>query len=256
MSGAGVPTTFTTALCMAALWVSSAVAESPDCTDGLQHPDTTNACQREHRHAATYRLEKLEHFVGHHDHGTAFELEGEHGRGNDRLAWNLQGEHGGTGLDGYRGELGWLHAGSTVFDRWIGIRHDGGDGPGRNWVGLGLHGLEPRWFELDATVYLGQGGRSAARLDADYEFVLGQRLILQAELEANAYGQADPQRGLGSGLADVTLGLRLRHEIRPQLAPYVGLETERRLGSTARLARGQGEALADTRWLVGLRLAF
>jgi uncharacterized protein involved in copper resistance len=75
-------------------------------------------------------------------------------------------------------------------------------------------GLAPYWFEVELTGYLGGGGRTALRLETEYELLFTQKLILQPRLEANAYGRDDARRGLGSGLADLTAGLRLRYEIR------------------------------------------
>jgi len=43
------------------------------------------------------------------------------------------------------------------------------------------------------------------------------------EVEINFYGQNDLESGNGSGLADVEFGLRLRYEIKRELAPYIGI---------------------------------
>ena len=47
------------------------------------------------------------------------------------------------------------------------------------------------------------------------------------------YGKSDPVRGIGSGLSDARLGLRLRYEIGRQFAPYIGVVWTRRFGATA-----------------------
>ena len=48
---------------------------------------------------------------------------------------------------------------------------------------------------------------SAARLSAEYELLISQRLVLQPRLELQAFGKADPDNGIGSGLSDLELGL-------------------------------------------------
>ena len=102
----------------------------------------------------------------------------------------------------------------------------------------------------------GEGGRSALRLDAEYELLLTQRLILQPKIETNFYGKADAARGLGSGLSEAAVALRLRYEIRREFAPYVGIERVRRFGGTADLARAANKDTNETRLIAGLRFWF
>ncbi|HET6804322.1 MAG TPA: copper resistance protein B, partial [Frateuria sp.] len=132
----------------------------------------------------------------------------------------------------------------------LGVRTDTGEGPDRQWVAFGIQGLAPYWFELEATGYVGPAGRTAARLRADYELLFTQRLILQPEFELDAYGKADPARGLGSGLADASLGLRLRYELRREVAPYVGGVWIRRFGASA----DQGRGRLEWQWVAGVRI--
>jgi copper resistance protein B len=73
--------------------------------------------------------------------------------------------------------------------------------------------------------------------------------VLQPELELNAYGKADPARGLGSGLSDAALGLRLRYEIQREVAPYVGAVWTRRFGGTA-----DHGSLFEWQWVAGVRI--
>ena len=51
-------------------------------------------------------------------------------------------------------------------------------------------------------------------------------------------------------------GARLRYEFTRRLAPYIGVERERAYGRTADRRRGDGEAVDDTRWVVGVRFWF
>jgi len=117
-------------------------------------------------------------------------------------------------------------------------------------------GLAPYWFELDAAAYLGAGGRTALRFEAEYELLITQRLILQPRIELNAYGKSDPDRGIGSGLSDVAAGLRLRYEITRQFAPYIGVEWVSRYGETKDLLREAGGRGSDTRLVAGVRFWF
>jgi copper resistance protein B len=95
--------------------------------------------------------------------------------------------------------------------------------PNRNWAAISLKGLAPYLFEVDASLFIGQSGRTAARLNAEYELLFTQRLILSPEIEMNFYGKDDPELGIESGLSDISTGLRLRYEIRREFAPYIGI---------------------------------
>ena len=111
-------------------------------------------------------------------------------------------------------------------------------------------------FEVDAALYVGEQGRTAARFSGEYDLLITQRLILQPELELQLYGKDDPENGIGSGLSDVEAALRLRYEIRREFAPYVGLHWERKFGATADLARQEGHDVDDVTLVAGLRVWF
>jgi copper resistance protein B len=153
-------------------------------------------------------------------------------------------------------ELFW----DRIFSRWwslqAGVRHDFGDGPSRNWAAIGVQGLAPNWFEVEATAYVGEQGRTALRFSGEYELLLTQRLVLQPKVELDLYGKDDPSNGIGSGLSESEVGLRLRYEIRRQFAPYVGVVWTRSYGETADLARADGHDDDDVQFVVGLRAWF
>ena len=121
---------------------------------------------------------------------------------------------------------------------------------------LGVQGLAPYFFEVEATAYFGEGGRTAARFSAEYDLLFTQRLVLQPELEFTLHGKSDPERGTGSGFSDAQLALRLRYEIRRELAPYIGVAWVRHFGNTADLLRASGEDDSDVQFLAGVRFWF
>lgn len=87
-----------------------------------------------------------------------------------------------------------------------------------------------------------------------YELLFTQRLILEPELELNVQNRSDRLRGMGTGLTDAELGLRLRYEIRRQFAPYIGVTWSRKFGSTATLARQNGDDRKTLQAVIGLRV--
>jgi copper resistance protein B len=185
-----------------------------------------------------------------------FDLQAWYGRTYNRAVLKAEGDIDSRDVAEARTELLWGHAFATFWDRQVGVRYDSGEGPNRSWLAFGVQGLAPYRFEVDATAYLGDSGRSALRFDGSYELLLTQKLILQPRIEANIYGRRDAERLLGSGLSDVAAGLRLRYEIRREIAPYVGIEWVRRYGETEDLVRAAGEDPNDARIVAGLRFWF
>jgi copper resistance protein B len=179
---------------------------------------------------AMFKLDQLEHAFGEGPDATEWEAEAWIGRDFDKLWLRSEGEHQ-SGTTDARIEAFWNHAFASFWDWQLGVRHDFGSGPQRDWAGFGVQGLAPYWFEIEATAYVGESGRTAFRFRAEYELLLTQRLILQPEVEANLYGRSDPQRNVSDGLSDASLGLRLRYEIRREIAPYVGVVWKYRNGA-------------------------
>jgi copper resistance protein B len=197
-------------------------------------------------------------------------FEWRHGNGEDAFSWDIQGWYGndydklllkseGNVIDSEtdaRTELLW----DRVMSRWwnvqAGIRHDIRPGPSRTWAAFGIQGLAPYWFEVEATAYVGEEGRSAFRLAVDYELLLTQRLILEPEFELQAFGRDDRENLIGAGISSTGLALRLRYEILRELAPYIGVAWTRLHGNTSEIAKTAGTDTSDVQWLAGLRWWF
>ncbi|MCX7514252.1 copper resistance protein B [Frateuria sp. STR12] len=201
-------------------------------------------------------IDQLEAYHGKDGNGQQWDIEGYYGNDYDKLWLRSEGERSGDTLQDASLEALWNHTVATFWSTQLGVRADGGEGPHRQWAAFGIQGLAPYWFELEATGYIGPSGRTAARFRAEYELLFTQRLILQPEFEANAYGSSDRARGLGSGLSDTSLGLRLRYEFHRQFAPYVGVVWTRRWGGTADFARDAGQGRFDRQWVAGVRIWF
>ena len=189
--------------------------------------------------------------------------------GDDAQVWDLQASYGGdysklwfesegerVDDEEGRAELLWDRIVSSRWSVQAGVRQDFSAGPSRTWAALGVQGLAPYFFEVDAALYVGEQGRTAARFSGEYDLLITQRLILRPEVELDVYGKDDPENGIGSGLSSVAVGLRLRYEIRREFAPYVGLQWERRFGATADLVRDRGRDVSDLVLLAGLRAWF
>ena len=143
------------------------------------------------------------------------------------------------------------------FTRWWdlvgGIRQDFRPGDAQTWVAFGVQGLAPYWFTIEATGYVGPSWQTQATLDVEYELLLTNRLILQPRFEVDLSGKSDPERGIGAGLSTTDVGLRLRYELRRELAPYLGISWHRKWLETADLAGAAGESTGGARVVVGVR---
>ncbi len=202
-------------------------------------------------------VDRLERAYG-HDSGnwTTYDVQAWYGRDFNRAVLKAEGQVSRGRLQDARTELLWGHAIAAYWDSQLGLRHDSGGGPDRNWLAFGVQGLAPYWFNVEATGYLGDQGRSALRLSASYELLLTQRVVLQPQVELNAYGKDDPARGIGSGLSDATAGLRLRYDISRQFSPYIGVEWSGRFGRTGDMARAAGERRDTTDFVAGVHFWF
>lgn len=187
---------------------------------------------------------------------TAYDLQGRFGRDFDYLVVKAEGEVAKGQLHDSRTELFWAHAVAAYWDTQLGVRLDKGEGKSRQWLAAGVQGLAPYWFELGATAYLGSGGRTALRLDGEYDWRLTQKLILTPRTEWTFYGKDDRENGRGKGLSTATAGVRLRYEITRQIAPYVGVEWQKSFGRTGDFVRAAGGRTNQTRWVAGLSFWF
>ena len=186
----------------------------------------------------------------------SWDIKGWVGGDIDRLWLRSEGERSAGRTESAEAQALWGHAIGPWWDVVGGVRQDFKPGDSQTWAAFGLQGMALYNFEAEATLFVGESGHTAARLEGDYDILLTNRLILQPTAELNFYAQNDPQRGIGSGLAESELGLRLRYEIRREFAPYVGVSWNRAYGQTAQYARDEDEDINQLRWVVGVRLWF
>lgn len=146
----------------------------------------------------------------------------------------------------------WSRAVSPYFDVQAGLRQDF-EPDGRTHAVLGLQGLAPYLFEVDAAAFLSTQGDFTVRIETEYELVLTQRLILQPRAELGLSAQDVPELEIGSGVTTLDAGLRLRYEVVREFAPYVGIEWQKRFGETADFLEAAGESPERTALVIGIR---
>ena len=203
-------------------------------------------------------IDRLEAGFGDDGESYLWDVQGWSGGDINRFWWKSEGQ--GAFDDGLEeAELQALssRAITPFWDVQGGVRQDfRPDGEDTTHLVLGLQGLAPYWWEIDAAAFLSTEGDLTARVEAEYDQRITQRLILQPRLEIDASARDIPELEIGSGLTSVEAGLRLRYEFRKEFAPYVGVEWSRALGDTADYIEARGGEADDIRFVVGLKAWF
>lgn len=191
--------------------------------------------------------------------------------GSDGYLWDVQGYYGGD-LDKFwiksegEGSFGeeidsaevqalYSRAIGPWFDLQAGVRQDFAPRD-RTYAVVGVQGIVPYKFEVDAAAFLSDRGDLTARIEGELDQRITQRLILQPRAEVSLAAQDVPELGIGAGLGSVEAGLRLRYEIAREFAPYIGVEQEWKLGGSRDYAHAAGEDASATNYVVGVRFWF
>lgn len=203
-------------------------------------------------------IDRLEARFGDGPDAVLWDAQGWTGGDVDRFWWKTEGEAtSGEGLEEAEVQALYSHAVSPFWDLQAGVRQDyRPDGPDRTHLALGVQGLAPYWWEVDAAAFLSTKGELTARVEAEYDLRITQRLILQPRLEVDLSAADSEELALGKGVTGAQAGLRLRYEIRREFAPYVGVDWSGALGGTRGRVRAAGGEVDDTRVVLGLRTWF
>lgn len=205
-----------------------------------------------------FRADRLEYRVTDGQASAVWSLNAWYGGQVNRLWLKSETEFAfdGDGFEEARLEAMYSRAVTPFFDVQVGLAQDFQSGRDRTHAVVGVQGVAPYWFEIGVAAYLSETGNLTATFEAEYEFLLTQRLILQPRAELGWASQDAPSMMTGAGLTAVQAGARLRYEFTRQFAPYLGVEWSRELGDTAAYARAAGSGEESTALVVGLRLGF
>ena len=201
-------------------------------------------------------VDRLEAVSVRDDFSMIYDWQAWYGRDYDKLLFRAEGEVEQGTFKNTRNEALWAHALTAFWDTQLGVRIDSGKGTDRVWGAFGVQGFAPYWIYVEATGYVGEDGRTAFRLETEYDLLFTQKLILQPRIEMNFYSQRDHSRLVSSGLSNIEAGLRLRYEFKREFAPYIGIEWASTFGSAADLIRSQGNNPEETRFVAGVHFWF
>lgn len=204
------------------------------------------------------KVDKLEYRAADEADSVAWSAQARAGTDTNKIAVKTSGEYvlDEDTFEKVETQILYMRMATDFFDVQAGIRHDFEPDPERTYAVLGINGLAPQWFEVDANLFLSDQGDASARIEAEYDILLTQRLVLQPQAEVNVAFSDDRPLGIGAGVSSIEAGLRLRYEIKREFAPYVGVAWERKLGETAILTRAGGEDPERTSLVAGVAVFF
>jgi len=243
----------------------------PEASSGPQHAadlvfgteqmaDVREETRRLHGGMRFYRftIDQLEVALRDGRDGYAWEdVQFRYGGDIDKLWIKSEGEGTfGEGVESAEVQALWSHAIDPWFDLQAGLRYDFRPDPERAYLVLGVQGLAPYWFEVDAAAFISDKGDISARVEAENDQRITQRLILQPRVELDLALQDVPEIGVGSGLSTAEAGLRLRYEIVPEFAPYVGVQYEHAFGDTRRFRRLASDDVGGWSLVLGVKAWF
>ncbi|SFV71031.1 Copper resistance protein B [hydrothermal vent metagenome] len=169
----------------------------------------------------------------------------------NRISLYSTGEIGNDGLESSQNELVFSRAIAPFWNAEIGLAYDKNADNSQTWAEVALSGLAPYYFEVRTALLVNAEGNIGLRVDAEYELLFTQKLILTPSLEADFYTKDAQVLGIGSGLSSVEAGLRLRYEFVREFAPYIGVTWEKTFGNTA-----DYNPIDETSVLMGVRFWF
>lgn len=230
--------------------------------DGQEGPQQNFGVQPVHDNQvlATFKADRFEHqWREHGEEIFLWDVKGWVGEDYNKLYLESEGEvllDAGNRVEDAMVELLYSRNIAKFWDLQAGIRHDFEPDPERSFVALGFQGLAPYWFEIDATAYLSKDGDLSAKIEAEYELMLTQRLVVIPRLETELSLQDVPEYEQWEGITQVTLGARLLYHLRREIAPYLGATWNHKVGETANRIDGEGGDISSAGFVAGLRFWF
>lgn len=205
-------------------------------------------------------MERFEYQAGEGEDEFVWDGEAWFGGDTHRLLVQSEGEavvSGGDGGELERLDVQYANRFSAYWDARAGIGYQTTFGSGqdreRASAVIGIQGLAPYWFEVDARLRVSEDGDTVVELESEYTWLFTQKLILRGRVESSYAFDEVTGFGVGEGINNLTMGLRLGYEVRRELTPYLGISWRKQYGDTADLTRGAGGNTERSTAIAGLR---
>ena len=204
-----------------------------------------------------FQAEQLEYRTDGDDDIFAWDFDAFYGSDELRFVWRSEAEYDfdEEGFETLENQARLQKPISDFFDVVVGGRVDTPRGPDRAYGVLGLHGLAPQWFEIDADLFVSDN--PLFRFEAEYEGLITNRIILIPSVEIDVPLTDDRDIGAGAWAPKLEVGARLSYDLIDRaLSPYIGVHYERLYGESGDLAREEGESRDQLLFVVGARVMF
>jgi copper resistance protein B len=203
------------------------------------------------------QAEQLEYRIGDDTDVMAWDVDALIGTDELKLVFRSEGEFETNGdvLETMENQLRLQAPISTFFDAVAGVRVDTPEGPDRVYGVVGVHGLAPQWFEIDADLFVSD--RPSFRFEAEYEALITNRLILTPSVEFNLPFTDDLAIDQGAWGPKLEVGARLSYDLLDRaISPYIGVHYERVFGETQDIATSEGKDDDALFLTIGAKLIF
>ena len=204
-----------------------------------------------------FEAEQFEYRLGEGSDQVAWETDFYIGTDELKVRWISEGAYA-LEEDSFEELQNQLRIQTPVSDFWDvvgGVRVDTPEGPERVYAVVGVHGLAPQWIEVDADLYISD--EPIFEIDAEYEGLITNRLIVTPSVEIELPLTDDEEIGNGAFGPTIEVGARLSYDVVDRLfSPYVGVHYERAFGESADLARADGEDAGALYFVAGAKILF
>ena len=230
----------------AALVLGSGVARAQDISDaGLTFWNVT--------------AERIEYRFAEDEEVLALEGDATYGTDNLTVRYEVEAEYEleSDELEAPKNQLVLQKPISAFFDAKAGVGYADLGEEERFYGVIGVHGLAPQWFEVDADITLSESGDVAFLFEAEYEALITNRIILTPSFEMELGATDDDDISLGQGFRKIEVGARLSYDLIDRaVAPYIGVHYERLLGETSSIAKSNGEDNDGLFGVIGVKISF
>lgn len=171
----------------------------------------------------------------------------------DKAVIRARGERKGSSMEHNEVQLLWSHYIARFWDVRAGYRRDFKPFK-RNEAVLALTGLAPYYIDTNIALYTTMQGDLRGEIELAHDLQLTQNIVAEFYIDSEWNGFSDPLRQVGSGVAQLNVGTKLRYEFNRHVALYADLYLDQTVGNTRSLMQANGEKTRRAGVRGGIRL--
>ena len=119
---------------------------------------------------------------------------------------------------------------------------------------VGVEGLAAYFFETSAYLSIGKNEYAALNIEAERDFLITQKLILQPYLELDVILNDNSKYAEKSGVHEGIVGLETRYEVSKQFMPYINIAY--RYEQETEWENSKQKSHSEKNWIYGFGLRF